>query len=234
MSDDTEAPATPETQSNEQPQAEQSQSEGFKGILAEDEEAPEAPTEEAKPKESGFKSVLAEDEEEADAVEGEEGEEKPEEEYVFEYEPPEGIELSEEDLKLGAEFFKEHKIPKELQKPLLDKHLEVLNQSLTDKLTKLVEDTTAPWKEALAKNEEYGGAKVRENARMINKTIREFGGNEDEVKELQQFMRTSPVFDNPLVFGVLTRMSSALSEGGFVSGKPAKPRLTDYQVFTKD
>ncbi|UOF81237.1 putative protease [Caudoviricetes sp.] len=160
------------------------------------------------------------DGEEAPKQEGEQ--EKPEEEYVFEYTPPEGYEFPEFEMEKIGDFFKEHKIPKDLVKPLLDKHLNIVRDGYQETYERMVRQ----WTQEVKNDPEIGGKDLDVNLSYASKAIDELGGD-----KLRNVLDRSGLSSHPELVKAFVQMGKFLNESPFVQGRNAKPRLSDYDVM---
>jgi len=137
----------------------------------------------------------------------------------YEFKAPEGFELAAEQLTPVKELFSSLGVPKDGAQKLIDLYAanaSVLSGQIEAANAKAWTDLHTEWQGTIDKDPEYGGAKLPETKSSIVKVMDQFGS-----PELKQAFELTGADKHPAVFKFLAKISGALTEGKYITGRPA-------------
>lgn len=139
---------------------------------------------------------------------------------------PEGFTADDKGLAAFAELGTKHGITKDAAQALMDIYVDQLkgaNEAATNLWNTMQTDNVAKIKA----DPDFGGAKLDASLKAIAKVIDnpDFGGK--DAKEIREALAVTGAGNHPALFRLLTRMSSALTEGKPVTGQAPTTQLAD-------
>lgn len=127
------------------------------------------------------------------------------------FKAPEGLAFDSNVISQFSEVAKELNLPQDKAQLLLDKMGPVLASRQVEQL----QTARTEWVGQVKADKEYGGDALPENLAVAKKALDTFG-----TPELRTLLNESGLGDHPEVIRVFYRAGKAISEDGFVAGKP--------------
>ena len=182
-----------------------------------------------------------------------EGDTAPEGEKVFPtYEPlklPENLQVDSEQMqefdKLIGEIESsklDHKGFEETRQKLADMHIKGVTESinrLNDYYVQLHEQQKSNWLDAFKNDPEIGGENIAKVTGNLRSAVETYGGNEAQIAEFRELMKTTGVGNNPALIRLLHNMDAKIrkyeTEGGDIrmvpAARPAPVKIKPHQLF---
>jgi len=135
----------------------------------------------------------------------------------YDFKAPEGKHFDAEVLQHFSEVAKELNLTNEGAQKMLDK----LAPALEAKQTAAMSEAVKQWEADTRADKEFGGEKFNENLGVANQALQQFG-----TPELKNLLNQSGLGNHPEVVRFFYRAGKAISQDGFVGGKPAAPEQT--------
>lgn len=130
----------------------------------------------------------------------------------YEFKAPEGTEYSPEVLEAFTEAAKEADLTQDAAQKLIEKMAPALVARQVDQVTAIHKE----WLDASTADKEFGGEKLAANLGVARKALENFGS-----PELRSLLDETGLGNHPEVIRFMYRAGKAISEDGFVGGKPS-------------
>ena len=149
---------------------------------------------------------------------------------AYEFNLPEGFELNTEAVELFTPIAKEMGLSQEKAQALAEVYAEIQKKEV-EKRTADYEKRQQEHYEAVMKNPEFGGANFEKNAGAVRNLLAKFDKDGKAAKALEE----TGVANHPDLFGLMYRISKAISEDSVVTGASAKtaPKSAAEVMFEK-
>ena len=147
---------------------------------------------------------------------------------VYEFTIPEGIKLEDAALSEFKSVLGEYRAQPELAQKLLDRHLTEVSRIHAETQRhqhEVWETTQTQWRDQVKADPEIGGSRYETTITTCVGLVRNFGGTESEINELQQALTFTGAGNNPAIIKWIARIGAALQEGKPApSAPPAQPQ----------
>ncbi|WP_259556278.1 hypothetical protein [Vibrio harveyi] len=132
---------------------------------------------------------------------------------------PEGMELDEEAFEKFEPLFREMNMTNEQASKFASAFGEHVGGLVESTQNKIVEDlhtkwnsVNQEWQDSIMSDEEFGGAKVKENLNIAKSVIDRFGGEKEEIEKIRGALNETGAGNHPEVMRLLYRVGKAMQD----------------------